>query len=837
VIRRWSVLVVLLTFAAVLARGASDQISDDWIAINKDYSSQRYVNLDQINPANVSRLNEVCEIRLNEPIPFSTGILKVGRTLYVNTARFTVAFDAATCAKRWQYTVQFVARTVGYNNRGSAYLDGKIFRSAPDGQLIALDARTGEKLWSVTAADTSIYETLVSAPIAWQGKVFIGIAIGSLPIAGRLMAFDADSGEKLWTFQLTGDMETKQGGGFWNSYSLDPKTGEVFAPVGNPHPTFNRGIEPYDPDNTKYSDSIIVMNAATGNLDWHVQLVPEDDHDWDVAVPPTLYDTADGKKMLAATGKSGRVYGVDRTSHQKMFDTPATTMENDQVPTTDKWLRVCPGVQGGAQFNGPAYDPMTGMLYTGQNDHCTWYIKGVHFRPGPFGPGGYAVKDWAAAAKLEAPRGWITAIDGRTGAVRWKYHAESQVQAGMVPTRSGLLFAGDTHGNLLIFNAANGTLIKSIDTGGALNSGLISYSVGGVQYVAANVGGPTQNPSTVAGPLRVVIYSVFAKGPPEVVTLPRLDLPPPPGSTPEHAIFGQACEQCHLGEPQGFNVAQISRQSQLADPALLKKFLATVPPPMPRLYPDFLDDNDVDMIATYLGKDIFKCGLPDQPQSCLPPPTPTSGGTPAWRVIYADLTSPRCINCHPVASPNLPKYPRTDNNSGYEQDYPRQDDDRHPHYFGVLRGDTVLFPTAEGTGDVEPGVGTPFERCDSCHGNKNDPVTGIPGTTNTKFIPGQPAPGEVFWFLAPVSMAWESAPGIPLTGPELCANLLNKSLNGNRTSADLLHHIQTEPLVVWSFHPGTKPNGESRTTPPYSQEELTAAFEDWIAEGTPCPTN
>ena len=438
-IRGWSVLVVLLTFAAVLARGAFAQNSDDWIAINKDYSSQRYVDLAQINPANVGRLNEVCEIRLNEPIPFSTGILKVGRTLYVNTARFTVAFDAATCAKRWQYTVQLVARTVGYNNRGSAYLDGKIFRGAPDGQLIALDAKTGEKLWSVTAADTSIYETLVSAPIAWQGKVFIGIAIGSLPIAGRLMAFDADTGGRLWTFQLTGDMATKQGGGFWNSYSLDPKTGEVFAPVGNPHPTFNRDIFPYDPDNTKYSDSIIVMNAATGNLDWHVQLVPEDDHDWDVAVPPTLYDTADGKKMLAASGKSGRVYGVDRTSHQKIFDTPATTMENDQVPTTGNWLLVCPGVQGGAQFYGPAYDPLTGMLYTGQNDHCTWYIKGEHFNAGPFGTGGYAVKDWAAAAKLEAPRGWITAIDGSTGAVRWQYHAESQVQAGMVPTKSGLL--------------------------------------------------------------------------------------------------------------------------------------------------------------------------------------------------------------------------------------------------------------------------------------------------------------------------------------------------------------------------------------------------------------
>ena len=474
-------------------------------------------------------------------------------------------------------------------------------------------------------------------------------------------------------------------------------------------------------------------------------------------------------------------------------------MENDQVPTAGEWLRVCPGVQGGAQFNGPAYDPLTGMLYTGQNDHCSWYIKGEHFLPGPFGRGGYAVKDWAAAAKLEASRGWITAIDGQTGAARWKYHAELQVQAGMVPTKSGLLFAGDTHGNLLVFDAANGALIRSIDTGGALNSGLISYTVGGVQYVAANVGGPTQNPSAVAGPLRVVIYSIFAKGPPDVVTLPRLDLPPSPGKTADEQIFGQACEQCHLGEPAGFSITQISRQSQYADPALLKAFLATVPPPMPRLYPGFLDDNDVDMIAAYLRWEIFKCG-PEEPQSCEPPPKTTSGGTPAWRIIYSDLTSPRCLNCHPAASPKLAKFPQTDDDSGYVQDYPRQDDDRHPHYFGVLRGDTFEFETPEGSGIVLPGEGTPFERCNSCHGTYNDPVTGIPGATKRE--PG--IPEKVFWFLAPAKMAWESAPGIPLTGPELCRSLLNPDLNGGRAPEDLLHHLQTEPLVTWSFHPGTK---------------------------------
>jgi hypothetical protein len=194
------------------------------------------------------------------------------------------------------------------------------------------------------------------------------------------------------------------------------------------------------------------------------------------------------------------------------------------------------------------------------------------------------------------------------------------------------------------------------------------------------------------------------------------------------------------------------------------------------------------------------------------------------------LTSPRCINCHPVASPKLHRYPPTVDNSGYLQDYPRQGDDRHPHYFNVLCGDTVQFETAEHSGFVYPGTGAPFERCIFCHGARNDPVTGIPGTTNPHFNPGQP-----FWFLAPATMAWESSPGVPLSGPRLCAKLLDPRLNGNRTPKDLLHHMETEPLVIWSFHPGTRPDGKPRTTPPLSHAKFIQAFEKSMTEGTPCP--
>jgi alcohol dehydrogenase (cytochrome c) len=826
--RRAIVTALFLLSTLIISVGISSAGTnpDDWITINKNYSGQRYVGLDQIKPSNVDHLKEVCEIRLNEPVMFSTGLLKVGRTLYVDTAHMTVAFDAATCDSLWRRVIPLKSFPIGDNNRGPAYFDGKIFRGTPDGRLIALDANDGHVIWAnKNAADPTKGETLVSAPIAWQGKVFIGIAIGDLGIAGRLMAFDAQSGNRLWSFDTT--LGAPAGGGFWTTYSLDPVTNEVFGPVANPFPDFSRKTG--EGDSTKLTDSVISVDGSTGRLNWSHQVVPDDVHDFDLGAAPTLYRTPSGRDMIALAGKSGHLYGIDRVSQSLAFDTPATTLENDQVPLTHKWMHVCPGQNGGAQFNGAAYDPQTAALYVGMVDFCAWYIQGKHFGDPHFGgTGGSVVKDWSSAAKLHAPTGWITAIDGKTGAVQWRYHAESQVQAGLVPTKSGLLFAGDTHGNLLIFNAKNGSLLKRIEAGGALNSGLISYSVGGVQYVAATVGGLTENPNPVAGPLRVVVYGLDANSKPKVVTLPRLEPPPGLGQTAGGALFAAACGQCHGATGGGGSAPPITRQSQLANPELLKQFLATVLTPMPHLYPSLLTDNEVGMLADFLRTDIFKCG-PQEPQSCAAPPKPSSGGTEAWRAIFSVLTSPRCINCHPVVSRKLPTFPITDNNSSFPQDYPRQGDDRHPHYYGVLRGDVIPFETAQKTGNVYPGIGTPFERCTFCHGTKNDPATGIPGTTNPE------NPGKPFWVLAPASMAWESSPGVPLSGRRLCTTLLNKKLNGNRDPKDLLAHIEDESFVNWGFSPGTRPNGQPRTTPPISHQALIQAFKQWIAEGTPCP--
>ncbi|MGA8491272.1 MAG: PQQ-binding-like beta-propeller repeat protein, partial [Terriglobales bacterium] len=136
--------------AAVMVFGLGGSVAaqdaKDWITINKDYSSQRYVDLDQITPQNVGGLKESCEFQLNEAAWFSSGLLMVDRTIYVDTMRATYAIDATTCALRWRTVLKFGV-PANISNRGPAYLDGTIFRGTVDGRVVALDAKTGDILW------------------------------------------------------------------------------------------------------------------------------------------------------------------------------------------------------------------------------------------------------------------------------------------------------------------------------------------------------------------------------------------------------------------------------------------------------------------------------------------------------------------------------------------------------------------------------------------------------------------------------------------------------------------------------------------------------------------
>ena len=140
--------------------GIAAPLANEWITVNKDYSSQRYVDLDQITPANVGRLREICEIELNEPAWFNSGLLMVGRTIYATTLRSTYAVDAVTCDLRWRHDIDFAAIPQTNSNRGAGYLDGTIFRGTGDGRVFALNADTGKLMWQTQGADPTRRETL-----------------------------------------------------------------------------------------------------------------------------------------------------------------------------------------------------------------------------------------------------------------------------------------------------------------------------------------------------------------------------------------------------------------------------------------------------------------------------------------------------------------------------------------------------------------------------------------------------------------------------------------------------------------------------------------------------
>jgi alcohol dehydrogenase (cytochrome c) len=584
---------------------APAQAPDDWHTMNKDYSSQRYVALDQITPSNVSSLKEICEIRLNEPgtAIFTSGLLMVRRTIYVNTLQATYAIDASSCDLVWRYRITFKSELHGVASRGSGYWDGKVIFGTVDGQLIALDAVTGKPLWDVQNA-IGHGENFISAPITWGGKVFIGIGFSEGGIRGRFMAFDANTGKELWRWYSIplgnepgadswGNTHSfpPAGGGFWASASLDPMTGEVFAPVANPFPDYLAWARP---GANLYTNSVVSLNIRDGKMNWYRQGVSHDEHDWDLGTSPTLYRGRSGRNMLAIAGKDGTVLGIDRDSKQLLFRTPGTTRANDGPYGTTPIL-VCPGTLGGAQWNGTAYNPDTGTLYTGMVDWC-WYYRQVPNPEDPDHPGGIPLWNFSAP-----PRGQITAIDGESGDIIWQYQAAGPVLAGLVPTKSGLLFAGDVRGNLLALDARTGTVLDHIDAEGALNNGLISYAVDGTQYLAAVVGGAALNTAGVAGPLRVSIFGLHGGETPKIVRLVPL---PRPGTTrAEQAAreYDGVCADCHGVKARGAVYPSLERQTQLAgNPEALKAFLAYVPPPMPRLYPGLLNDEDVRLIAEHL---------------------------------------------------------------------------------------------------------------------------------------------------------------------------------------------------------------------------------------------
>jgi hypothetical protein len=265
----------------------------------------------------------------------------------------------------------------GRLGRGVAYADGRVFRGLVDGHVLALDAKTGDVIWDVVGADTDAGEFYTAAPVVWDGRVYLGNAGSDYGGIGHIRAFDAKTGNRLWNFDTvpsTGDAaktwpddpkRVKAGGGTYSSYALDTEAGLLYSPVGNPGPGF---VRDYRKGDNLYTSSVVVLDARTGELKGYHQLVKNDFHDWDVAASPILFTSKAGRKMVAAAGKNGYLYGLSRDLKDVFYQTPATRIENVDAPLTPEGTRFLPGTQGGTNWYGPSYSPSLNALFVSTID-------------------------------------------------------------------------------------------------------------------------------------------------------------------------------------------------------------------------------------------------------------------------------------------------------------------------------------------------------------------------------------------------------------------------------------------------------------------------------------
>ncbi|MEP7243131.1 MAG: PQQ-binding-like beta-propeller repeat protein [Gammaproteobacteria bacterium] len=576
----------------------------DWPMYNQTYDAQRYSSLKQIDATNVAGLKEVCRVRVGELGGFGGSPIVVGGMMYVTVGNATLAMNPVDCGIKWKTLYVSEGRaSAGAATRGAAFSDGRLFRGTGDGHVTALDAASGRELWRTKGADSSVGESLSAAPIVWDNKVFIGIAGSEMGVHGRILAFDATTGAIRWQFNTVpqgtqfgvdtwkGDSWKTGGGGTWSTLSLDPETGELFIPVGNPSPDFflpHRDVRRKTGANL-FTNSIVAVDARTGHLDWYFQATPSDDKDLDQAAAPMLFKLGDGRAVLAAASKDGYLRVIDRKTHRLLYKLPVTTIRNEDKPVTAKGLETCPGTLGGTQWNGPAYDTSERAIVVGAVDWCSFLRRenSVEYKPGAPFYGGSII-----SLMNPAPSGWLTSVNADTGALRWKFHAPAPIVSGITPTAGGVTFFGDVAGTFYAVRSSDGSVLLRTPTGGGISGGIVTYTISGRQYVAVTSGNLSRTMWVSSGLPHMILYTVGDVAPDAGLAASGGSMAIERGG----GVFVRSCAACHGfggGGGTGPSLKGVGKRlaaeqlaGQIRAPRRTDKGPATMPPFDAQVLPD-----------------------------------------------------------------------------------------------------------------------------------------------------------------------------------------------------------------------------------------------------------
>lgn len=499
--------------------GAHRDAGADWPLPDRDLAATRHSPLASIHTANAAQLRPVCRFAFEDTGRAGDNPVVRDGILYATAGDETAAVDAATCAPRWRHAwrgAQQGRMRPYFKSRGVALADGLLVRGTSEGLLLALDAATGAPRWTRAVAAPGRFEFITTAPVVVDDRVIVGFGISEYAVKGWIGAFRLSDGEPLWRFDTVpsdddpaattwSDRETREsgGGGVWVSPAVDRAMGTVYAAVGNPVPDF---FGDHRTGANLYTASVVALDLATGQLRWHRQFVPHDLHDWDLTVAGPLYRSpVSGEPRLAAGGKDGLLRGMAQSAGELRFETAVTTRNNVDAAPTVEGVHTCPGVLGGLQWSRPALEPAAGLLVVASVDWCGTFRKAAELRRirGQLHLGGSFSFD-----PQDEARGWLTAVDAETGAVRWRHASAGPMLAAVTTTASGLVFTGELDGHLLALDARDGTVLFRHDTGVPLHAGVITYAAKGRQFVAVAGGSATSFWRAKGARATIVVYAL-----------------------------------------------------------------------------------------------------------------------------------------------------------------------------------------------------------------------------------------------------------------------------------------------------------------------------------------
>jgi PQQ-dependent dehydrogenase (methanol/ethanol family) len=516
-----------LVLDSSLARLQARSGRRDWTLYGGDYANRRWSALAQIDSSTVHQLTHRTSIATGAGKAGSlqtTPLVADGVMYFTSPAGDVVAWDLRRERAAWRFRHRAAGELLccGPSNRGVALGHGHVYLGTLDAKLVALDAASGTAAWTATVDSAALGYSVTMAPLVVDSLVVVGTSGAEFGVRGHVSAFRARDGTLAWRrytipspdeggwwgrwsdttswgAPLGRDLAAERadsarypdswrhgGGSVWSTPAYDPASGVLYVGVGNPAPSFDPSERPGD---NLYTEAILAIRAATGEIVWAHQFIPHDSWDMDPASPPILIPHGSGL-AVAEAGKIGHLFVLDAADGRLLARSAPLVPQANLFARLDGGRTViAPGPNGGVSWSPAAWSPATGLVYVVALHQPMWFQRQhLPLQRGLPWYGGMTGR----VGRLRDDYGTLSAVEPASGRIVWQVRTDRPMVGGVLATAGGLVFTGEGNGWFRAYHAASGARLWEYRLDAGVNAPPIAFELDGEEMIAVAAGGNTQ---------------------------------------------------------------------------------------------------------------------------------------------------------------------------------------------------------------------------------------------------------------------------------------------------------------------------------------------------------